>query len=246
MQSRLLNKQKVASNFITRVTFSATSLFSTTQGEREDMGYSHYWEWTPPIPNSERFVAWSRDIQRLLDALPRYIAAGRRQLTLVGAKREEITTGRAPLEISLNECEEYDEQKHGSKEQYLLFEYGEEGTAPIVIFGSDGTGNPTITDSLVAFNGDASQEEMYESFYVSKEELMEGNPSLEHKGFGACKTQGKPYDLLVTAALVRLAYYFPTMQISSDGGWPGMWEGSILCQEVFGVGVNPVKKDEDS
>src|SRR5215467_4103993 len=92
-QSRLLKEQRVASNFITHATFSAASLFSTTQGEREDMGYSHYWEWNPPIPNSERFVAWSRDIQRLLDALPRYVAAGRRRLTLVVAKREEITAG---------------------------------------------------------------------------------------------------------------------------------------------------------
>jgi hypothetical protein len=107
-------------------------------------------------------------------------------------------------------------------------------------------GTPTITDSLVAFNGDANAGEAYATFSVSKEELINGNPNLENRGFGACKTQGKPYDLLVTAALVRLAYYFPTMQISSDGGWPGMWEGSILCQEVFGVGVNPVKKDEDS
>jgi len=210
------------------------------------MGYSHYWEWTPPIPNSARFVAWSRDMQSLLDALPRYVAAGRRRLTLIVAKREEITAGRAPHSIRIDECEEYDEQKHGSKEHYLLFEYGEEGTAPIVICGADGTGNPTITDSLVNFNGDVSQEERCENFYVSKEVLMEGNHFREHKGFRACKTRGYPYDLLVTAALVRLAYYFPTMQISSDGGWPGMWEGSILCQEVFGVGVNPVKKGEDS
>jgi hypothetical protein len=206
------------------------------------MGYSQYWEWTPPIPNPEQFPAWSRDIQELLDSLPRYVAAGRRQLILVGLKISEITAGRAPHSIILEECEEYDEHKHGSRDQYVRFVYGEGGTEPIRISGVDGTGMPTITDSLVAFNGDASKEESYESFWVSKEELMDGNPSLEHKGFGSCKTQGYPYDLLVTAALVRLAYYFPTIQISSNGGWLGMWEGSILCQEVFGVGVNPVKK----
>jgi|SRR5215472_4194836 len=206
------------------------------------MSITHYWEWNPPIPNPGQFSAWSRDIQVLLDSLPGYVAAGRRQLFLVGLKWSEITSGVAPVEMRFEDCEEYDEQKHGSRDQYMLFVYGEGGTEPIHILGADGTGMPTITDSLVAFNGDASKEEQYESFWVSKEVLLYGKPHLGNKGFGACKSHGYSYDLLVTAALVRLAYYFPTIQISSDEGWLGMWEGSILCQEVFGVGVDPVKR----
>jgi hypothetical protein len=49
----------------------------------------------------------------------------------------------------------------------------------------------------------------------------------------------QPYDLLVTAALVRLASYFPEIRVSSDGGIAGLQLGTRLCCDIFGAGVNP-------
>ncbi|MBV9229865.1 MAG: hypothetical protein JOZ18_11170 [Chloroflexi bacterium] len=43
------------------------------------MSRTHSCEWVPPIRHPERFASWSRDVQKLLDYLPRYMAAGRKQ-----------------------------------------------------------------------------------------------------------------------------------------------------------------------
>jgi len=49
------------------------------------------------------------------------------------------------------------------------------------------------------------------------------------------KTNQRPYDLAVTASLIRLAHRFPEgVQVSSDGG-PEEWQAALdLCSEVFG------------
>jgi hypothetical protein len=48
------------------------------------------------------------------------------------------------------------------------------------------------------------------------------------------KTQGLPYDLAVTAALIQFWKYFPEATIHSDGGFPS-WKGGLeLCQHLFG------------
>ena len=51
----------------------------------------------------------------------------------------------------------------------------------------------------------------------------------------ACKTRQQPYDLAVTASLIRLAHRFPEgVQVSSDGG-PEEWQAGLdLCRDVFG------------
>jgi hypothetical protein len=49
------------------------------------------------------------------------------------------------------------------------------------------------------------------------------------------KTRQRPYDLAVTASLIRLAHRFPEgVQVSSDGG-PEDWQPAMdLCRQVFG------------
>jgi len=45
--------------------------------------------------------------------------------------------------------------------------------------------------------------------------------------FSCCKTARKPYDLMVTACLILYKYYFPYVQIGSDGNgedWQQAWE----------------------
>jgi len=44
-----------------------------------------------------------------------------------------------------------------------------------------------------------------------------------------------PYDLAVTASLIRLAHRFPEgVEVSSDG-WPEDWQAGLdLCRDLFG------------
>ncbi len=57
-------------------------------------------------------------------------------------------------------------------------------------------------------------------------------------GFNFCKTEGKPYDAVVTACLLIARDHFPqsTLSISSDGSWTdGDWqEGTKLYASVLG------------
>jgi hypothetical protein len=60
------------------------------------------------------------------------------------------------------------------------------------------------------------------------------------------KTPWNAHDFLVQAVLVRLAHYFPEMRIWSEESAPhGMWEGVVLCKEVFGVGIDPNETGND-
>lgn len=48
-------------------------------GKEASMSIAHWIEYTPLITHPERFGMWSRDVQKVLNYLPRYIAAGRKQ-----------------------------------------------------------------------------------------------------------------------------------------------------------------------
>jgi hypothetical protein len=126
------------------------------------LGYTHYWEWTHPIADQERFSSWSREVAFLLQHLPAY---------------------------------------------------GYNGRDPLVIRSFKGDGEPRCSDEEVSFNGDYTmgQDLGHEGFRITFADLKEENH------FNCCKTAGKPYDLLVTAALIRFAYYFPDAIITSDG-----------------------------
>ena len=58
-----------------------------------------------------------------------------------------------------------------------------------------------LTDDLVFFNGG------HETFVVAR----------VARDFKFCKTARKPYDLVVTACLLRLQEHFPEIDVSSDG-----------------------------
>lgn len=47
------------------------------------MGIRNTIEWMPPISHPERFAQWSRDVSKLLDYLPYYVAAGRKERVFV-------------------------------------------------------------------------------------------------------------------------------------------------------------------
>lgn len=77
----------------------------------------------------------------------------------------------------------------------------------IKICGPGGTGEPIITDSKIAFNGDASTNDDYETFALTIND-----------DFDCCKTAHRPYDVVVKAVLM-LAY--------ADGCISGYsWDGN--------------------
>ncbi len=101
------------------------------------------------------------------------------------------------------------------------------------IRGLEGTGAPTFTRKRVCFNGNQATDNHCESFLIYCNDLS-------YRRFFYCKTAGKPYDLLVTAALVRFEHYFPQLAIYCGGGVEGLDDAAQLCKKVFGVGRNPL------
>ena len=81
----------------------------------------------------------------------------------------------------------------------------------MIIRGPDGTGEPRFTPTIVAFNGNASVGESVEAFMITFDDLR-----VPHRD--SCRTNLCDYELLVLYALARLATYFPTICLISDGG----------------------------
>ena len=85
--------------------------------------------------------------------------------------------------------------------------------------GGCGTGEATITDTEIYFNGDAKYGLDHETFYISLENL---NDNWLHRENGDvwnfCKTARKPYDLAVCLALLSFKKVFgDDFEYSSDG-----------------------------
>lgn len=87
----------------------------------------------------------------------------------------------------------------------------------------------------MAFNGDEETGNATEPFIIELSDLY------QTKFFACCKTGHDPYDLLVIAALVHFAHYFPTVALWSDGEESDLDAGAKLCRKAFGVGVNPLR-----
>jgi len=107
---------------------------------------------------------------------------------------------------------------------------------PLIIRGGHGTGEPTFTSDLISFNGDAVGGMYHETFYFEREFEPESWQTPDENGryFSFCKTARKPYDLLVTAVLIRVKHHFPEIIVYSDGESRDWIEGLILVAEVFG------------
>ncbi|MEO7020110.1 MAG: hypothetical protein ABI234_08175 [Ktedonobacteraceae bacterium] len=102
------------------------------------------------------------------------------------------------------------------------------------ICGPHGLDAPIIRSDFVAFNGNRATENNCESFQIDAK-------ALTWRHFFWCKTWGNPYDLLVTAALIRFEHYFPQIAIHCGGGVEGLDDAADLCQAAFGVGRNPLR-----
>lgn len=102
------------------------------------------------------------------------------------------------------------------------------------ICGPYGFDKPIIRPDFVAFNGSRASENDCESFQMDAR-------ALKWRHFSSCKTWGNPYDLLVTAALIRFKYYFPEIAIHCGGGVEGLDDAARLCRATFGRGRNPLR-----
>jgi hypothetical protein len=109
----------------------------------------------------------------------------------------------------------------------------------IKIAGSDGKGKPEITKSVIALNGKG--EEAYESFILTPYE----GEGWDH----FCKTARMPYDLVVSAILIRAKERSGrSITIQSDGHFDeDQWQAAArLIEEVFGyTPSNPLKEPEN-
>ncbi len=180
------------------------------------MGYDHYL-WRPPEPDLERWREWVGDVRQIIANLPPSVTK-----TYYPLDGPPVTV-RAPLIV----------------------------TGPI---GNEG--RPQLNDGRVAFNGggwadvDGQPQRLWgASFWVDRVYAPPTFDPLPNDPFGGLearpdargwycesyRTNRRPYDLAVTASLIRLAHWFPEgVEVSSDGG-PEDWHAGLdLCRQLFG------------
>ena len=92
----------------------------------------------------------------------------------------------------------------------------------IYLAGGNGEGEPIFTKDLICFNG--KDDEAHETFMIRQK----GNDDFEF-----CKTNRKPYDLMVCFSLLRLKHHFPDANISSDGTAKDWLAAKKFYKKVF-------------
>lgn len=100
--------------------------------------------------------------------------------------------------------------------------------------GFDGTGEPIITDDRIVLNGDAEAGQEHEPLVI--ERVFQGRVR-DRLGFFFCKTNGKPYDLLVVAALYAFVRWFPAARFRTDSRSAELADGfdlfrNAICPEL--------------
>ena len=85
-------------------------------------------------------------------------------------------------------------------------------------------------------------------FLVDREFMVRPWDQLEqNRYFSYCNTEYKPYDIMVTASLVRLKEHLPNdVKLTSDGGEKGFEDAKRLCRELFGFAKNFEIEPEES
>jgi len=110
------------------------------------------------------------------------------------------------------------------------------------IFGPEGTNGPEINVNRVAFNGEASLDEDHEAFWIDRVYVPNcWDEKKKGRYFDFCKTDRKPYDLAVTACLIRMTHHQldRACTVSSDGNSNDWAPGLALVVRLFGDGALP-------
>lgn len=106
----------------------------------------------------------------------------------------------------------------------------------VVLCGWDGTGHPEFSNDSIAFNGDDTNGMSHETFRIDRDNTKKANASgsINELVSSFCKTNRKPYDLMVQVTMLRLKHHFPESVISSDGRSTDWTEGRKIYKKIFG------------
>lgn len=111
--------------------------------------------------------------------------------------------------------------------------------SPVTICGPDGQGLPILNEAEgIRLNGFGAAGEAYETFHLGGT-----NEPPYPDMWTFCKTEEKPYDVVVTAILIAAAVRSldtTTGTVRSDGRWDN-WAAGV---ELFERAVRPLTEDE--
>lgn len=93
--------------------------------------------------------------------------------------------------------------------------------------------SPTVTPDALAFNGTDIGDQGHESFVLPRVRVLEPWQDRKHLGWDACKTERKPYDRAVTAALCYLATVVESHTVTSDGSGANFLAGLELARQAL-------------
>lgn len=113
---------------------------------------------------------------------------------------------------------------------------------PCIIRGGLGEGRPMINESQVWFNGDEKMGMDHETFSIRWYD--DSNPN----GFGFCKTNRKPYDLLVCVSLLAFKHAFDDTRVftfSSDGDNSDWQTAKDVFTSITGSYVGEIFPDKE-
>jgi len=113
---------------------------------------------------------------------------------------------------------------------------------PCIIRGGLGEGRPMINESQVWFNGDGKMNMDHETFSIRWYD--DSNPN----GFGFCKTNRKPYDLLVCVSLLAFQHAFDNPDVftfSSDGDNAEWQTAKDVFTSITGSFVGEIFPDKE-
>lgn len=80
--------------------------------------------------------------------------------------------------------------------------------------GMDGLSDPVITEGVVVLNGDRRRGLEHETLVIEQTATLSRERDGVH--FEFCKTNGKPYDVVVVAVLYAFLQHFPQCKFVSD------------------------------
>ena len=115
--------------------------------------------------------------------------------------------------------------------------------AGIVIAGPDGYRRPTLDPAEgIGFNGDATSDLDGAAFHLLAP-LPAHLQAIPAAG-SSCTTRRKPYDLAVTAVLLRCRLLLPDVfHVRSDGGWDVEWARGVTTGTAPGIGARRLIAD---
>lgn len=199
------------------------------------MGYTHQWRRAPEL-NREAFERVADDVRLILE---RADEMGLKLAGPTGYGKPEVTENTIAFNGSRN-C------------GHRFFDYGE----PWPTDTAEGVFADTPVADTPYWSGEYLTTRMCHGgscaqgpFIVDRNFLTRHWTVLEHGGYyGKCETQFKPYDLIVTAALIRLKERLSDqIFVASDGREKAFEDAKRLCRELFGFAryfeLDPVESE---